>query len=60
MNDGIIQVSIRTKNIPINSFAEQFGGGGHVFAVGFTLQGTLAEIVVQIIPKLNKFINAGI
>jgi phosphoesterase RecJ-like protein len=58
-DEGKIHVSMRSKNMPINTFAEQFGGGGHALAAAFSFPGTMAEAVVSIIPKLNKFINAG-
>jgi len=37
---GEIRASFRTKsNIPVNSIAEKFGGGGHAYAAGCTFTG---------------------
>jgi phosphoesterase RecJ-like protein len=57
MMDGKIQGSIRSRMKPVNGFAEQFGGGGHLLAAGFPFDGTMAEAVAQIIPKLSLFLN---
>jgi phosphoesterase RecJ-like protein len=57
MLDGKIQVSIRAKMRPINAFAEQFGGGGHLLAAGFSFDGTMAEAVAQIIPKFGEYLR---
>ena len=56
-NEGKIQISLRSKKIPINNFVAQYGGGGHAFAAGMTFSGTLAEAVAVIIPKLTSYIN---
>jgi len=54
-----IQVSIRSKSIPINKLAEEFGGGGHALAAGLTLGDvTMAQAVMKLIPKLNAYINS--
>ncbi|MDR2268677.1 MAG: DHH family phosphoesterase [Rickettsiales bacterium] len=60
VDEGNIQVSIRSKNKPINCFAGEFGGGGHLLAAGFSFNGTLAQAVAVIVPKLQSFINAGV
>jgi phosphoesterase RecJ-like protein len=53
-----IQVSVRSKYIPINKFAEDFGGGGHALAAGFTLNDmTMVTAVTKVIPKLNAYLN---
>ncbi len=49
--DGSAKASFRSKgNIPVNTLAEQFGGGGHKFAAGAALPMTLE----QAIPVLKK------
>lgn len=58
MDDGKIQVSVRSKTKPIHEFAAGFGGGGHLLASGFAVDGPLASAVVRVIPKLQAFINA--
>jgi phosphoesterase RecJ-like protein len=57
VDDGKILVGIRSKTKPINGFVAGFGGGGHLMAAGFEMEGTLAQAVVDIIPKLQAFIN---
>ena len=60
VDDGVIWVSMRSKTKPINSFAEQLGGGGHLLASAFTFNGTMAQAVATIIPKLQTFLNESI
>jgi phosphoesterase RecJ-like protein len=52
-----ILVGIRSKNIPINGFVAEFGGGGHMMAAGFEFKGTPAQAVAAIIPKLQAFLG---
>ena len=59
MDDDRIQISIRSRRNPINTFAEHFGGGGHTLAAGLVMTGPIANVVAQLIPKLQGYVNAG-
>ena len=49
--DGLAKASFRSKgDIPINSLAEQFGGGGHKYAAGASLDWILDEAI----PRVTK------
>jgi phosphoesterase RecJ-like protein len=53
-----IRVSLRSKgSINIAVIAEQFGGGGHEYAAGCTLNGPLAEAVERILPAIRAVLN---
>ncbi|MDR5703815.1 MAG: DHHA1 domain-containing protein, partial [Armatimonadota bacterium] len=48
-----IKVGIRARDgARANVIAESFGGGGHVGAGGFTLQGTLEEVVERTLRRV--------
>lgn len=52
LEDGRIKISLRSKGkIPINSLANEFGGGGHAFAAGASTKGTLQEVSRLVIRK---------
>lgn len=50
-----VRVNLRSKdkNIPVNSFAAEFGGGGHPQMAAFIFDGGLDEAVAAIVPMLN-------
>jgi len=49
------KVSLRSKdNIDVRSFAQRFGGGGHYFASGFTVNGSQAEVITNVLKELKK------
>ncbi len=47
--ENLIGVSLRSKTVPINTLAESFGGGGHLFAAGAVLEGSLEEVRDKVI-----------
>lgn len=47
--ENLIGVSLRSKTVPINTLAESFGGGGHLFAAGAVLEGSLEEVHDKVI-----------
>lgn len=55
VDDTHYKVSFRS-NPPydVASFAMQFGGGGHVRAAGATLEGSLKEVVAQLMQALRQ------
>ena len=44
-----IGISIRSHNIPINTIAESFGGGGHLYAAGAVVYDSLDKVREKII-----------
>ena len=49
---GIIRGSLRSKTTDISKIANQFNGGGHKNASGFTFTGTIAEAEEAILKLL--------
>lgn len=49
-----IKGSLRAKNsIDVNALAQHFGGGGHIRASGFNMQGNLDDIKHNVLKKLE-------
>jgi phosphoesterase RecJ-like protein len=54
-----VDVSFRSKGkIPVNTIAQSFGGGGHAFAAGCHVEGTLEEAAGLIVKKSIDAINS--
>ncbi len=59
--DGMVTASLRTTNDSIDAakIAESFGGGGHVRAAGFGIQGMdLREAEYKVINEIRKYQSA--
>ena len=55
--DGMIRVSLRGKTCAdVSKIATQFGGGGHRFAAGCTLQPPIAAASEQILEKARELL----
>ncbi|MCP4901772.1 MAG: bifunctional oligoribonuclease/PAP phosphatase NrnA [bacterium] len=55
---GSVRVSLRSKgDINVQKVAAIFGGGGHVNAAGFGLEGNLASAKAQLIPHLEALLK---
>ncbi len=50
--DGKTKVSLRSKISDVNTFANQFGGGGHKNASGITSSKLIAEMVEEVVKAL--------
>ncbi len=58
MPDKPTDISLRSKGqIPVNKVAQQFGGGGHAFAAGCTVNGTLSEATEAIVEACRQTIK---
>lgn len=58
-DDQIYKVSLRSKgSVDVSVIAKYFGGGGHVKAAGFTMKGTVHDVInnvnQQIVLQLNR------
>ncbi len=52
---GVFKVSMRSKGkIVVNKIASLFGGGGHKFAAGCTINGNLTEVLEKIKTAFSK------
>ena len=54
MTDGTIRCRLRSRFMPINLLAEKFGGGGHQFSCGATLQ--KASEIQQMVEVADKMV----
>jgi phosphoesterase RecJ-like protein len=53
--ESCIRISLRSKgSINIAVIAEQFGGGGHEFAAGCTVDGPLGEAIDRVLPPIRS------
>jgi phosphoesterase RecJ-like protein len=53
--DGKVKISFRSKGrYVINGLANRFGGGGHAYAAGALVDGTLQEIVPRVLEEVKE------
>ncbi|MBU4443909.1 bifunctional oligoribonuclease/PAP phosphatase NrnA [bacterium] len=53
-----VRVNFRSQGrVIINEIARKFGGGGHFFAAGISLNDTLEEAVDKILPEVRKAVR---
>ncbi len=58
---GDVRVSMRSKyDVDVRLVANQFGGGGHKNAAGFTVTGSLEEVRPRIVELLTQAIRTGL
>jgi bifunctional oligoribonuclease and PAP phosphatase NrnA len=59
--NGELRVSMRSKyDVDVRRVANEFGGGGHKNAAGFTVQGSLDEVRPRIVALLVEAIAQGL
>ena len=59
--DGVVRVSMRSKyDVDVRRVANEFGGGGHKNAAGFTVTGALADLEPRICERLVAAIAEGL
>ena len=55
------RINFRSKGkLKINHIAESFGGGGHAYASGAKLNGTIGELREKIVKQTMKFLKPEI
>jgi phosphoesterase RecJ-like protein len=60
-SDGEVRVSMRSKyDVDVRVVANEYGGGGHKNAAGFTVKGPLAAVRPQIVSRIVTAIAAGL
>jgi phosphoesterase RecJ-like protein len=58
---GDVRVSMRSKyDVDVRVVANEFGGGGHKNAAGFTVAGPLEEVQPRIVERLVKAVDQGL
>jgi phosphoesterase RecJ-like protein len=59
--DGTVRVSLRSKyDVDVRLVANQFGGGGHKNAAGFTVAGPLVQVRSAILDRVVAAISQGL
>jgi phosphoesterase RecJ-like protein len=60
-SNGAVRVSMRSKyDVDVRLVANQFGGGGHKNAAGFTVEGPLDRVRQQIVEQVVDAIAEGL
>ncbi|MDZ7343869.1 MAG: DHHA1 domain-containing protein, partial [candidate division KSB1 bacterium] len=49
--DHKVKISFRSKGLVINGLANRFGGGGHPFASGALIEGSIQDVVPQVLNE---------
>jgi bifunctional oligoribonuclease and PAP phosphatase NrnA len=58
---GDVRVSMRSKyDVDVRVVANEFGGGGHKNAAGFTVAGRLDEVQPRIVARLVRAVDEGL
>lgn len=58
LEEGRYKVSLRSKKYAdVSEIAVSFGGGGHVRAAGFDIEGNLEEVIERVIARIEKAIQ---
>lgn len=58
---GKVRGNLRSKSdLDVSAIAREMGGGGHVAAAGFTVEGDIDEALAKVLPKLHAlYAGAG-
>ena len=57
-SDGTVKASLRSKKyFDVAELCQEYGGGGHTRAAGFTVDGTVLQVKDEIIEKVSKKIG---
>ncbi|MGI9553749.1 MAG: DHH family phosphoesterase [Thermodesulfobacteriota bacterium] len=49
------KVSLRSKfEVDVSKIAQEFGGGGHIKAAGFSIEGNINEVKSEVLKSVNK------
>ena len=60
-NTGDVRVSMRSKyDVDVRRVANEFGGGGHKNAAGFTVSGSLTDVRAGIVERIVQAIADGL
>ena len=60
LNENKFKCSLRSKNfVDVSKIAVSFGGGGHVRASGFDMEGNLEQVLELVLSKIEESFNSG-
>jgi phosphoesterase RecJ-like protein len=60
MDSGLVNVSLRSRGRQnVAEFARLYNGGGHQNAAAFRCQGSLPEVVEEVLAAAEEFIAGG-
>lgn len=60
MNEGTIKVGLRSNDwVDVSEIAEEFGGGGHSRAAGYTVRTNIKDAREQLLTLITKYLNGG-
>ena len=55
MEENRFKVSLRSKKcVDVSEIAVSFGGGGHVRAAGFDIEGSLEEVIKCVTDRIGE------
>jgi phosphoesterase RecJ-like protein len=59
LNNGRTKISLRSKGrIPVIGIAAKFGGGGHTFAAGASIPGSLDAVLGHVLEETRKVVES--
>ncbi|MCR4438770.1 MAG: bifunctional oligoribonuclease/PAP phosphatase NrnA [bacterium] len=59
LNNGRTKISLRSKGrIPVIGIAAKFGGGGHTFAAGASVPGSLDTVLEQVLAETRRVVES--
>ena len=53
----VFKISLRSKHVDVADFAQNYGGGGHAKAAGFTVRGSKEVVVSAVMSELYDFVS---
>ena len=57
LDENKFKASLRSKRyVDVSEIAVSFGGGGHVRAAGFDIEGSLEDVIEKVLKKINNVI----
>ena len=57
LEENKFKASLRSKRyVDVSEIAVSFGGGGHVRAAGFDIEGSLEDVIEKVLKKINNVI----
>ena len=54
-DENEVKVSMRSKNLKVDEFAQKYGGGGHECAAGFALHGDESQVIKDCLSELSNY-----
>ncbi len=59
LDENRLKVSLRSRgNVVVNTVAHKFGGGGHPFAAGVVINGSMQEYVPKVLQEVSRLFSS--